>query len=156
MIDELSVANAFFHADRHFEDLVESEHERGESEMGAVFSDLRKVNAAAYFMLLFSQFEDRVNQLCRDLIRRRKGAASWEERRVWDILDESGDRIRTIPFMNRAALLTEKGANTYNKIKELHDIRNHLAHGRPLLQEEDFALRVKEIQDIARQMSGTP
>lgn len=114
------------------------------------------VNANAYSLLLFSQLEAEVNQLCLDLIRRRRASPVWAERRAWDILEHSDDRLRSIPFLNRVALLTDKGGTVYKRVKELYEIRNKIAHGDLQIESLDVAQTAKDIERIAVSLKGVP
>lgn len=108
------------------------------------------VNDCAYFMLMFSQFEDEVNRLCEGLIRRKKALCEWEERRSWDILDDK--QVRTLGFMRRVALLTEKGGRIYNRVKALYEVRNAIAHGSILFATVELGPVARDLQDIASQL----
>lgn len=114
------------------------------------------VNANAYSLLLFSQLEAEVNQLCQDLIRQRRASPVWAERRAWDILEHSDDRLRSIPFLNRVALLTDKGGTVYKRVKELYEIRNKIAHGDLQIESLDVAQIAKDIERIAVSLKGVP
>lgn len=114
------------------------------------------VNANAYSLLLFSQLEAEVNQLCQDLIRQRRASPIWAERRAWDILEHSDDRLRSIPFLNRVALLTDKGGTVYKRVKELYEIRNKIAHGDLQIESLDVAQIAKDIERIAVSLKGVP
>lgn len=114
------------------------------------------VNRLAYFLLLFSQLEAEVNQLCQDLIRQRRASPVWAERRAWDILEHSDDRLRSIPFLNRVALLTDKGGTVYKRVKQLYEIRNKIAHGDLQIESLDVAQIAKDIERIAVSLKGVP
>lgn len=154
MSDILSVINAYLHSDEHFEQLGEDDCERGGDVMAEVWENLRTVNAAAYFVLLFSQLEARINGLCREVIVRNQEAPHSAERRAWDILDPDPARIRSIRFMSRVALLTDRGGTVYKRVKELYDTRNKIAHGGPLTEPLDMAEIARDIERIAVQLKG--
>ncbi|HEY5315083.1 MAG TPA: hypothetical protein VIK18_21305 [Pirellulales bacterium] len=85
----------------------------------------RMLNDYAYFMLIFGQFEDRVNRRCEALIRKKRQAPTWKQQRLWDTTET--DRLG---FMRRVALLTQIGQTDYNRIRDWYnDIRCPIAHG---------------------------
>ncbi|MBK1839320.1 hypothetical protein JHL17_18070 [Azospirillum sp. YIM B02556] len=114
------------------------------------------VNANAYLALLIGQLEVEINRLCQELIRERRASSSWEQRRAWDILDAADDRIRNIPFLNRVALLTDKGGTVYKRAKQLYETRNKIAHGDLLTESLDVAEIAKDIERIAVSLKGVP
>lgn len=120
------------------------------------FEGQKRINAQAYFMLMFPQLESEVNRLCEELIRHMQTQAGWAERRAWDILDHREDRIRNIRFLNRVALLTDKGGTVYKRVKELYEARNRIAHGELLAEALDVAEIAKELRSIAAQLKGVP
>lgn len=114
------------------------------------------VNANAYLALLIGQLEVEINRLCQELIRERRSSSTWEQRRAWDILDAADDRIRNIPFLNRVALLTDKGGMVYKRAKQLYETRNKIAHGDLLTESLDVAEIAKDIERIAVSLKGVP
>jgi hypothetical protein len=88
---------------------------------------LRYYNDQAYYVMLFAQMEQLIDAECTKLIDRKKASAVWKNRRLWDSTDP--DRMQ---FMRKVALLTEKGAATYNQIDQYYDLRCDIAHGTPL------------------------
>ncbi len=111
-----------------------------------------RISSQAYFALLFSQLETEINELCGALIRHRRSGDDWMERRAWEILGQRD--VRNIHFMDRVALLTRKGGTVYNRIKELYDTRNKIAHGDLLTESLDVADIAKDIERIAVQLKG--
>lgn len=111
-----------------------------------------RINSQAYFALLFSQLETEINELCGALIRHRQSGEDWMERRAWEILGQKD--VRNIHFMDRTALLTRKGGTVYNRIKQLYDTRNKIAHGDLLTESLDVAEIAKDIERIAVQLKG--
>lgn len=90
----------------------------------------RQLNDSVYFLMLFAQFERFINEKSQQAIRLRKKMSQWKSRRAWDIIDHR--HIDRVPFINRVALLTEKGKSDYNLIQQLYEDRNSLAHGKLL------------------------
>lgn len=110
----------------------------------------RRINAQAYFALLFSQLEAEANSLCGDLIGHMQAQPASRDRRAWDIIDDKN--IRGLHFMKRVALLTTKGGTVYKRVKELYDTRNSIAHGDLLSDSLDLTPIAEEMQDIAAQL----
>ena len=105
----------------------ETAREDNDRSLEASIKRKRELNDQAYFLLLFAQFEYFINEQCTNLIRDKSNIANWIEKRPWYILDHRN--ITRMEFMNRVALLTEKGHATYNKIYEYYTNRNKSAHG---------------------------
>jgi len=89
----------------------------------------RQLNDQAYFLFMFTRIEDRVRNLSDNLIDNKVTALSdWKIKRTWEIINKqkSNDSLH---FMNRVALLTQKGHDDYNLIQRYHDQRNNIGHG---------------------------
>jgi hypothetical protein len=87
----------------------------------------RKRNDQAYFLYLFTRFEDAVNKAIKVIIDNRVAGATWSERRIWEAwpLREIGN----IPFMSKVEVLIDKSLNPYATIKDFYKGRNAVAHG---------------------------
>jgi len=85
----------------------------------------RHLNDEAYFVMIFSRLEDRIKDLSDRLIERQRSLDSWAYRRSWEVLHDRG----RLNFMERVALLTEKGVQDYNTISDYFRERNNIAHG---------------------------
>lgn len=94
----------------------------------AEFQNRRALNDMAYFLFLFTRFEDRVNLRATQLIAKKK-TTIWSQKRAWEILDKNHKAERLF-FMDKVALLTEKGNQDYNLINSYYDQRNRIAHGK--------------------------
>jgi len=111
---------------------IESDGRIAEKRFGALtpgsqdkWNKIKDLNDQAYFMMIFAQFEDRINEYVKDLVEKKNLASSWRKKRAWTIID--ADRLS---FMQKVALLTPKGASEYNRIHHLYyDVRNRIAHG---------------------------
>jgi len=91
------------------------------------WATIRDANSQACFALLFAQFEDVVNTLCKRIVAKRKKLKKWEHRRSWDIIETSD--IWRVSFMSRVALLTEKGKTDYNTVNQYYKLRCAIDHG---------------------------
>src|SRR5437763_935665 len=89
----------------------------------------RSFNNHAYFLFMFSRFEDFVRNLSNKLIdNKMSNDADWKSKRTWEIINKQKAND-TLHFMNRVALLTAKDGADYNLIKRFYDQRNEIAHG---------------------------
>lgn len=91
------------------------------------WAEIRDANDQAYFALIFAQFEDLVNTLCKSLILRMRTSSQWGRRRSWDVIDVGN--LERFPFMNRVALLSEKGDTDYNTVNSYYRLRCKIDHG---------------------------
>ncbi|MCY3022655.1 MAG: hypothetical protein NTW87_27060 [Planctomycetota bacterium] len=111
------------------------------------WSRLRAINDQAYFLMMFGQLEDHVNSQCKKLVTRKKTAPRWKDRRAWDTFDPERE-----PFMNRVALLTDKGGKAFRQVKYYYeDLRCEIAHGNTAVQMPMALITVAaELQSLAR------
>jgi len=89
----------------------------------------RELNDHAYYLFMFTRLEDYIRDQSSALITENQSNLSdWKQRRAWDILpkEKISDKIY---FLNRVALLIDKGSHHYQKLKEYYDLRNTLGHG---------------------------
>lgn len=93
------------------------------------FARKRELNDHAYYLFMFTRLEDHVREQSSQLIKKSQdNITDWKQRRPWDILpnDKQSDKIF---FLNRVALLVDKGSHHYQRIKSYYDLRNTLGHG---------------------------
>jgi len=86
----------------------------------------RKINDESFFVLLFAQFENEVNERAKRFIQRENAANHWADQREWD--KYRGDAIRRIPFLIRCGFLTQPNQPNYHDIVQLYEVRNQIAH----------------------------
>lgn len=89
----------------------------------------RELNDHAYFLFMFTRFEDYVREESSQLIRQNSDPAhEWIHRRVWQLLP-SNKTADQPSFMNRVALLIDKCTHHYEKIEKYYKLRNTIGHG---------------------------
>jgi hypothetical protein len=90
----------------------------------------RELNDQAYFLFMFTRFEDRIKQLSNDLINEKyTKLTNWNYKRTWDILYKNKQNY-DIHFLDRVALLTPIGQSDFNLIDRYYTQRNNIAHGK--------------------------
>ena len=87
----------------------------------------RRRNDQAYFLYLFTRFEDAVNQAVAAIVANRVTGTAWPDRRVWQAWARG--KIEDIHFMSKVEILTDKSLAPYATIKNYYDGRNEVAHG---------------------------
>jgi len=93
------------------------------------FARKRELNDHAYYLFMFTRLEDHVGEKSSELIKdSQDNITDWEQRRPWDILPKQKESDK-IFFLNRVALLVDKGTHYYQNIKNYYDLRNTLGHG---------------------------
>jgi hypothetical protein len=114
----------------------------------------QQVHARAYYLLLWAQFESGVNDRCRRAIVRGKQRSKWRDKRAWYIYNETqiGEGDRELSFLDRVALLVDKGSHTYRDIKEKYELRNNLAHGRWPNTPIDLHAEAKDFAHLVRRL----
>jgi hypothetical protein len=90
----------------------------------AHWAKLRMYNDHAYFVMLFAQLEQHIDNRCALLISKKKSSGKWKARRLWDSVD-----VDRIAFMRKVALLTDKGKAIYAQVDRYYDTRCKIAHG---------------------------
>jgi hypothetical protein len=87
----------------------------------------RKRNDQAYFLFLFTRFEDAVNEAVTVIVGNRVSGAAWAERRVWETW--FGQDVKDIRFMSKIEVLIDKSLRQYGIIRDYYRGRNDIAHG---------------------------
>jgi hypothetical protein len=94
----------------------------------------RQHNDQAYFLYLFTRFEESVNAAIKALLATRLASASpWADRRIWAAW--SRVPVRDIALLSKAEVLMDKGRQDYATVKEYYEGRNAIAHGGALLDQ---------------------
>lgn len=103
--------------------------DRGWHKKEKEWSKKRELNDHAYYLFMFTRLEYHIREQSSKLItNKRSNLTNWKQKRVWDILPKTKDSD-SISFLNRAALLLDKGTHYYQKIKKYYELRNTLGHG---------------------------
>jgi len=153
IVEELSVLYVEIETDLSVRQFNASTH-------GYVRKDLelqrkRQLNDEAYFLYLFSRLEDHIREQSSQLITdKQTNLRNWRKRAVWDILPKDKDSDRFY-FMNRVAILTEKGGRHYNQVKTYYEERNNIAHGGTFstsINMFDVFLKMKELFKVLSNM----
>lgn len=88
------------------------------------WGERRSLNDQAYFLMMFAQLEDYINEKCQKLIGRKKASRKWVMRRLWDTV-----KADELQFKKKVALLTDKSGAVYKKVIDYYKIRCGIAHG---------------------------
>ena len=68
------------------------------------------INEHAYFVLCWGQLEVEIDEVCRDVIRRRKSDPNWDVRRGFNFYNPEDRRLMT--FDRRVAIVLDRGAGS--------------------------------------------
>jgi hypothetical protein len=90
-----------------------------------------RINGQAYFLLIWGQIEQAVDDACRSTIRSRRSGKR-AERRGWDIYNPDDKRLSGLAFHDRAALVLDRynPKGEYAKLIGYYEQRNQIAHGK--------------------------
>lgn len=115
-------------ADRVFADAEAAAFARDDDIAFDEASKARRHNDQAYFLYLFTRFEDEVNRAV-DAIVASNAAPTipWPERRIWQAWSRTS--IKDIALLSKVEVLVDKGRSDYAVIKEYYIGRNAIAHG---------------------------
>ncbi len=128
--------------------LAQRESEGRTARRQAHWAKMRKYNHHAYFVMLFAQLEQHIDNLCAALIAQKKSSPQWKTRRLWDSVD-----VDRLTFMRKVALLTDKGQSTYARVDAYYDTRCKIAHGDSALVGVMFLPVVAgDLQAIAKEL----
>lgn len=147
---------AYITADNGFATEIEREREVGRIEIAAELESLRRLNDQAYFVLVVAEFEQHVSDLAQ---RRIKDGLNGRDgdRRAWSVLWQRIDQdIAKLPFLDRVALLMDKGRSEWAELKELYRARSEIAHGRALSTVVDVSSAARTVERIASLLEDTP
>lgn len=91
----------------------------------------RQQNDQAYFLFLFTRFEEAINQAAKTVIKNRTLSNSWQDRRIWEawgkvVFKEDG---RSAHFMSKVEVIVDKTQHDYEIILKFYGGRNSIAHG---------------------------
>jgi hypothetical protein len=102
----------------------------GQKEQESAYLAKRKLNDQAYFLFMFTRLEDRVRDISDRLIDYKVATLTdWKEKSTWEIINKQKKANDRLPFMDRVALLTQRGHSDYNLINDYYNERNTIGHG---------------------------
>ena len=93
-------------------------------------SDQRKRNDQAYFLFLFTRFEQAINEAARVIIQNRSVGPAWQDSRIWEAWKALVMRDeRNMHLMSKVEVVVDKSTHSYEIIKGYHSGRNNIGHG---------------------------
>jgi hypothetical protein len=117
------ILDSYMEADSHLARL-ESKPRLG-TKKKAYYSRMRDYNDKSYFVILFAQFEEHLNQECSKLFQKKMGHPKWRNRILWDT-----NKAEDLSFKKKLALVTQLGGADFNMIYDWYkNIRCKIAHG---------------------------
>ncbi len=150
------VMYAYLTADNGFATEIEREREAGRIEIAAELERLRRLNDQAYFVLIVAEFEQYVSDLAlRRVEDGRRG--QYGDRRVCSVLwQRIGEDITKLSFLDRVALLMDKGRFELAELNKLYRTRSEIAHGRALSAVVDVPNTARTVERIASLLQDAP
>lgn len=137
--------------------ILDAELQRAQqvSDLGTAerIANRQAINDSAYFLLVWGQFETKLNDTCVAAIAARERDAQWERRRAWDSL--ASREVRRIPLEERLALVLDRRGQRgrgFGRAIHFYGERNKIAHGRSLATGVDIPAVIDEIYQIASEM----
>lgn len=115
------------------------------------------INDHAYYVLCWGQMEVEIDEVCRDVIRRRQSDANWEVRRGFDFYNPEDRRLMT--FDRRVAIVLDRGAGSgspHGRVMKYYELRNRIAHGRLEATRIDVAAVVADFYSIQAELTRRP
>lgn len=124
------IADQWQIAENAFSDLEIDAFSAGDEQAFDAAGDQKKKNDQAYFLFLFTRFEESVTSAVKLIITNRTAGAAWVDRRIWQ--SWSGLVIKndiSMHFLAKLEVLIDKSRNEYGIIKSYYEGRNRIAHG---------------------------
>lgn len=115
------------------------------------------INDHAYFVLCWGQLEVEIDEVCRDVIRRRKSDPNWDVRRGFDFYNPEDRRLMT--FDRRVAIVLDRGAGSgspHGLVMKYYELRNKIAHGRLETTRIYVAAVVADFYSIQAELTRRP
>ncbi len=126
MRDLRAIAASYERIDSFLGDLHDSCDAAGEADERDRVTRERELNDQAWFVLAWGQLETEIDDACGDAIRLGKLQQEWRHRRAWSLYDEDNPRLS---FRNRLTLVLDRSSDEWQRVVELYEVRNQIAHG---------------------------
>lgn len=95
-----------------------------------VASEQRKRNDQAYFLFLFTRFEQAVNEAARIIVNNRSSGVAWQDRRIWKAWEDlTFKNNKNMHFLSKLEVVMDKSLHNYQSIREYYNGRNNIGHG---------------------------
>lgn len=123
---------------KHFQNILLAYRTAEESMPTPVGSDgadaetgiLSSIHSCAYYLILFAQFEAVISARAEHIIEEGLQAPVAQQRRAWQVIhDRNRKRILDMRFLDRLALIVDRGSHLYRDVEELYKQRSMIAHG---------------------------
>lgn len=88
----------------------------------AKFTELRRINDRAYFLIIFAAFERIVTDLAEAAVRLRTSKPAYHQRRAWDAISSRPH------FKDKVRLVLDQRTPQFTAITNYYEVRNQLAH----------------------------
>jgi hypothetical protein len=92
----------------------------------ARYTELRRINDGAYFLIIFSTFERYITDRADLAVKARTGKPNYRHRRAWETL-LNGAKLQA-NFLNRVRVVLDQQSPAFTSIKGYYEVRNELSH----------------------------
>lgn len=86
------------------------------------FTELRRINDGAYFLIIFAAFERVITDFAETAIRVRSSRPAYHQRRAWDTISNRPH------FKDKVRLVLDQRTAQFATITNYYEVRNQLAH----------------------------
>jgi hypothetical protein len=90
------------------------------------YTEIRRINDGAYFLIIFGTFERYVTQRADTAVKARTNKPLYKSRRAWDTLLQ-GPKLNA-SFLNRVRVLIDQQGPVFSSLASYYSVRNDLAH----------------------------
>src|SRR5262245_2345151 len=98
----------------------------GHRKAEASYAERRRINDAAYVLVVFGTFERAVTERAEIAVKMRAKRPAFQARRAWETL-LNGNEL-TANFLNRVRVVLDQQSQEFAKVQQYYKVRNDLAH----------------------------
>jgi hypothetical protein len=109
----------------------------------ARYTELRRINDGAYFLIIFATFEKMITGLADKAVQSRRAKPKYSQRRAWETINAPA-------FRNRIKLVLDQNSGHYAKLISYYDVRNDLAHEGATLKTFSIPTVVADLKSARR------
>lgn len=118
----------------------------------ARYNEIRRINDAAYFLIVFGTFERYITDKADRVVKARTNKPLFKSRRAWETLLNSGKLNAS--FLNRVRILVDQQGHVFTRISSYYGVRNDLAHTGATTKVFSIPAVVSDLKAALKQMKA--
>jgi hypothetical protein len=125
---------------------------RGQSKAIKRYTEKRRINDGAYFLIIFGTFERYVTDRADTAVKARTNRPLYKSRRAWDTLLQ-GSKLKTT-FLNRVRVVIDQQGPVFAGLATYYNVRNDLAHSGVTTKVFSIPAVVTDLKNAVKQMKA--